>query len=85
MTTLQIIIWFIGALIPVVLFFGGVGVTSFRTLSKRITEGDQRLQDQIDKVKDLYVRREDLDRDLGNINKALKEIKESINRLAGGR
>ena len=53
-----------------------------RHLSGLITEGDRHLSGLIDDVRDRYVRRDELDRDIKNINDTLKEIKESINRLA---
>lgn len=72
--------WLIGIGVTMVLAFGGMLIGSFRNLSARIAAGDDRLHERVNRVRDEYVRRDDLDGHLqridGNVNELRREIRE---------
>lgn len=64
--------WLVGIAISVCVFFTGSLIGSFRSLSTRISQSNDKIHLRIDGVKENYVRRDDLD---GHINRIEENIK----------
>lgn len=63
----------IGTAITLCLFFGGALLTAFRSLSASIKSGDDQLHDRVNRVRDEYVKRVDLDDHVRQLREGMKE------------
>lgn len=70
--------WVIGISLTVFTFLTGAIITSFRNLANRISKSAGELHGRVDKVKDDYVRRDDLDGHIQRIDRNLTDIKRDI-------
>lgn len=79
--------WLVGISLTVVLTIGGMLIAAFRTLSgkidkgntdmaKALKDGDDHLHERVNRIRDEYVRRVDLDGHLSRIDTTLREIRE---------
>jgi len=79
--------WLIGTAITLATFFGGALIASFRSLSHAqktaedrlgaaIKDGDDQLHERINRVRDEYVRRVDLDGHVSQLREGMKELKD---------
>lgn len=77
--------WLVGISVTVVLAIGGIAIGAFRAMSNRldrvakdmqasIRDGDDKLHERVNRVRDEYVRRVDLDGHLARIDKKLDEM-----------
>lgn len=79
--------WLVGISLTVVLTIGGMLIAAFRALSgkidkgntdmaKALKDGDDHLHERVNRIRDEYVKRVDLDGHLGRIDATLREIRE---------
>lgn len=75
--------WLIGTAITTVLAIAGIAIAAFRATASRIDavavrvkEGDDQLHDRINRVRDEYVRRVDLDSHLARIETNVRDMRE---------
>lgn len=79
--------WLIGTALTVLLATAGMLIAAFRALSakidssnasqtEQIKEGDDKLHERINRVRDEYVKRIDLDGHLGRIDQTLREMRD---------
>ncbi|WP_313026620.1 hypothetical protein [Brucella sp.] len=68
--------WLIGTAITLSLFFGGALLTAFRSLSASIKSGDDQLHERVNRVRDEYVRRVDLDDHVRQLRDGMKEMRD---------
>lgn len=77
--------WLVGVAVTVVVAIGGIAIGAFRAMSNRldavakdmrasIKDGDDALHERINRVRDDYVRRVDLDGHLARIDKKLDDM-----------
>lgn len=77
--------WLVGVSLTTVLAIASIAFTAFRAMSARLdravdklehamSEGDANLHERINKVRDTYVRRDDLNQHLAGIDKKLDQI-----------
>ena len=69
--------WLIGTLISVVVLVGGL-LTRDRQMANQIRSGDDRLHERINRTRDEYVRRDDLDGHIRRLESSLGEAREEI-------
>lgn len=81
--------WLIGTAITLLVFFGGMLFTAFNNLSGRLKAqddkhatitkaGDDVLQDRLNRVRDEYVRRSDLDGHIQRLDNNVKDLREEL-------
>lgn len=79
------LMWVVGLSVTVALALVSAIIAAFRTLAGRVQSGDQKLSDRIDKIKDDYVRRDDLrdhiDRIEQNLQNVRADMQENTNRV----
>lgn len=68
--------WLIGISVSMVISFIIALIGSFRSLSASIKEGDDNLHDRINRVRDDYVRRDDLDSHINQLRDSMKELRD---------
>lgn len=79
--------WLIGIALTALLTIGGMLVAAFRALSakidesnddlaKTLKEGDDALHERVNRVRDEYVKRVDLDSHLNRIDQTLREVRD---------
>lgn len=79
--------WLIGVSLTVLLTTAGMLIAAFRALSakidssnaeqtEQIKDGDDKLHERINRVRDEYVKRIDLDGHLGRIDQTLREMRD---------
>ena len=68
--------WLIGTSITLCIFFGGVLIAAFRSLSASMKSGDDALHERINRTRDDYVRRVDLDGHVSQLREGMKELKD---------
>lgn len=84
--------WLIGVSLTVVLSVAGIAAGAFRAMSARldrqteklaraIGDGDDKLHERINRVRDDYVRRVDLDGHLSRFDKNFDEIRRDLKQL----
>lgn len=66
--------WLVGAVLAVVSMLGGVIVRD-RQVSKSIKDGDDALHERINRVRDDYVRRSDLDGHILRLSNDMREMR----------
>lgn len=87
--------WLIGTTITLATFFGGALIASFRSLSHAqktaedrlgaaIKDGDDQLHERVNRVRDEYVRRVDLDGHVSQLREGMKELKDETRESARG-
>lgn len=69
--------WLVGFLVGIVGLIGGF-ITRDRQMAKQIREGDERLHARINRVKDEYVRKDDLDQTVKRLETGMKEMRDEI-------
>ena len=81
--------WLIGTAVVLILSFSGTIITAFSNLSTRIKKGDDalaalqkqeddRLHERINRVRDEYVRRDDLDKDITMLERGLDQLRNEM-------
>lgn len=70
--------WLIGIGVSAVLALAGIFIGIFRSLSASQKDGDDKLHERINRVKDEYVRRVDLDQRLQHFEATQAEIRTDI-------
>lgn len=68
--------WLIGTAVTLILFFGTTIIATFRSLTNAREEGDSKLHERINRVRDEYVRRIDLDSHLHRLDEGVKELRD---------
>ena len=79
--------WLIGTAITLATFFGGALIAAFRSLSASqksaedrlgaaIKDGDDQLHERVNRVRDEYVRRVDLDDHVRQLRDGMKEMRD---------
>lgn len=79
--------WLVGIAVSAALGLAGMVIAAFRTLSgriedtntalsKNIRDGDDQLHERVNRVRDEYVRRVDLDGHMGRIDTTLRELRD---------
>ncbi|WP_273795179.1 hypothetical protein [Brucella intermedia] len=68
--------WLIGTALGLATFFGGALLTTFRSLSAAIKNGDDQLHERVNRVRDEYVRRVDLDDHIRQLRDSMKEMRD---------
>lgn len=68
--------WLIGISVSMVISFIIALIGSFRSLSASLKEGDDKLHDRINRVREDYVRRDDLDAHIDRLSDGMKEVKD---------
>jgi low affinity Fe/Cu permease len=68
--------WLIGLAVTIIVAFGTVLITAFRSLTNSREVGDSQLHERINRVRDEYVRRVDLDSHLHRLDEAVKELRD---------
>lgn len=68
--------WLIGMSVTLIVAFGSALIASFRATTKSIKEGDDQLHERINRTRDDYVRRADLDGHLRRIDDNVKEMRD---------
>ena len=63
-------------LTPLILGFCGACVAAFWRIMNKISTGDKRLHERIDKIRDDYVKQDHLDRQMDHMNRRIDELKE---------
>lgn len=69
--------WLIGFFVGLVGLIGSF-ITRDRQMAKQIREGDERLHGRINRVKDEYVRKDDLDQTVRRLETGMKEMRDEI-------
>lgn len=69
--------WIIGTGLSVIAIIGGI-IARDRQLTRLISEGDDKLHDRINRVRDDYVRRVDLDGQIARLDKNVDELRDEI-------
>lgn len=69
--------WIVGAAFALVGLIGGV-IARDRQLSKMITEGDDKLHERVNRVRDEFVRRDDLDNHIHRLDKSIDQLSKDI-------
>lgn len=69
--------WFIGAGFGLVTMVGGF-IMRDRQVAKQIKDGDDRLHDRINRVRDDYVRRDDLHNHITRLDDNIKEMRKEM-------
>lgn len=70
--------WVVGVGISLIIALATTIIGSFRNLASRITSGHSDLHGRIDKVKDDYVRRDDLDGHIRRLERSVSELREEM-------
>ncbi len=70
--------WIIGIMVGIAVTSGGVLIKSFRGLHLKIAENHGHMNTRIDMIKDDYVRRDDLTRDMDRIDTSLHDLRQEI-------
>lgn len=68
--------WLIGISVSMVISFIVALIGSFRSLSASIKDGDDALHERINRTRDEYVRRVDLDGHVNQLRDGMKELKD---------
>ena len=68
--------WLIGISVSMVISFIIALIGSFRSLSASIKDGDDALHERINRTRDDYVRRVDLDGNVNQLRDGMKELKD---------
>lgn len=69
--------WLVGILVGFAAMIGGF-ITRDRQMARQIREGDDSLHDRINRVKDEYVRKDDLDQTVRRLETGMKEMRDEI-------
>lgn len=69
--------WLIGTLIGVVALVGGL-VTRDRQMANQIRAGDDRLHERINRTRDEYVRRDDLDGQIRRLESSVTDMRDEM-------
>lgn len=72
--------WIIGTAVTVSIAYTIALIGAFRNLSSRISHGDGDLHKRVDRVKDDYVRRDDLNSHLDRMDKNVEKLRDEIQR-----
>ena len=76
-------IWkLIGVLVTILIFGCGTLIAAFRSVYKTMEAGDDALHERVNRVRDEYVRRVDLDTHMARIEATLKEMRDEQRTLA---
>lgn len=67
--------WFIGLCVSAGIFLATVLIGTFRSLSAKISAGDSALHKRVDDVKEKYVRRDDLDKDIQRLDTNMRDMR----------
>lgn len=67
-----------GIAVTMFVFFGGMLFSAFNNLSSRIKTGDDVLHDRLNRVRDDYVRRSDLDGHIQRLDNNVKDLREEL-------
>lgn len=70
--------WAIGLIVTVGVFLVGTIIATFRHLAGRISNGDAELHARINKVREDYVRRADLDGHIQRLDRNVDDLREEI-------
>lgn len=70
--------WLVGVAVTQVGVVAGILIVAFRSLSQARAEGDDKLHERINRVKDEYVRRVDLDQRLTHFERQQEEMRTDI-------
>lgn len=70
--------WMIGIGVSAALALAGIFIGVFRSLSASQKEGDDKLHERINRVKDEYVRRVDLDARFAHLERQQEEMRTDI-------
>ncbi|MDH7787629.1 uncharacterized protein YlxW (UPF0749 family) [Ochrobactrum sp. 19YEA23] len=68
--------WLMGTAVTLIVFFSGALIAAFRSLSKSQKDGDDQLHDRVNRVRDEYVRRVDLDDHVKQLRDGMKEMRD---------
>ncbi|MBM6397940.1 hypothetical protein ACFW0F_15255 [Brucella anthropi] len=68
--------WLMGTAVTLIVFFSGALIASFRSLAKSQKDGDDQLHDRVNRVRDEYVRRVDLDDHVKQLRDGMKEMRD---------
>jgi len=68
--------WIIGISASMIVSFIIALIAAFRSLSEKINAGDTQLHERVNRVKDDYVRRIDLDGHVNQLREGMKELKD---------
>lgn len=74
--------WLIGISVSMVVSFIIALIASFRSLAASIKSGDDALHERINRTRDDYVRRVDLDGHINQLRDGMKELKEETRESA---
>nr|WP_321980129.1 hypothetical protein [uncultured Cohaesibacter sp.] len=69
--------WLVGVAFGIVAMVGGFIVRDRQT-AKQIKDGDDRLHDRINRVRDDYVRRDDLHNHITRLDDSIKEMRQEM-------
>nr|WP_321482346.1 hypothetical protein [uncultured Cohaesibacter sp.] len=69
--------WLVGVVLAIVAMVGGFIVRDRQT-AKQIKDGDDRLHDRINRVRDDYVRRDDLQSHMTRLDDNIKEMRQEM-------
>jgi uncharacterized protein YlxW (UPF0749 family) len=69
--------WVVGSIFAVVTMVGGF-IMRDRQVAKQIKDGDDRLHDRINRVRDDYVRRDDLHTQITRLDDSIKEMRKEM-------
>ena len=75
---------FSAAINTLCIFFGGSLLTAFRSLSASIKTGDDRLHERVNRVRDEYVRRVDLDDLVAQLRDSVRELRDETREASRG-
>ncbi|TLP48751.1 hypothetical protein FDK21_03575 [Cohaesibacter sp. CAU 1516] len=64
-----------GNILSLPALIGGI-IVRCRNLSKQIRDGDDRLHERVNRIRDEYVRRDDLHQHIGRIDQGLKDMRD---------
>ncbi|MBA8818999.1 hypothetical protein BRY73_20005 [Ochrobactrum sp. P6BS-III] len=68
--------WLMGTAVTLIVFFSGALIAAFRSLSNSQKAGDDQLHDRVNRVRDEYVRRVDLDDHVKQLRDGMKEMRD---------
>jgi hypothetical protein len=69
--------WLIGTASALFLSIGGLVAGVMTRITTRMEKGDDRLHERINRVRDEFVRRDDLDGHMARVDRALTEMRDS--------